>query len=350
MGLCASLRALCYSCCSKQTTQEITSQDSPHPPATQEPPEPKPDPPKPPPSSSSYSQIGPILRKPYVDMTQIYDLDKELGRGEVGITYLCTEKSTGLKYACKSISRRKLVTDKEIEDVRREIAILEHLRGQPNIIEFKGAYEDRSNLHLVMELCSGGELFNRIVAKGSYSEKVRRGLGGSVVNMVPVSLEEGVVLARCLAEALLKKPRNEIQNEEEEYGRIKKGLEKFAKERRWRSFSLISAAYVVGFIQETDGKVMRFLKEKFLSRFTISSVGKMADFHCGELNISGRSNQSVLASGRLKLETKEFEDAIGVLENKEEDIVIVGAGMAESITALGLHRFQVFSSVSGLRV
>ncbi|KAG5542950.1 hypothetical protein RHGRI_015891 [Rhododendron griersonianum] len=33
-------------------------------------------------------------------------------------------------------------------------------------------------------------------------------------------------------------------------------------------------------------------------------------------------------------------DAIGVLENKEEDIVIVGAGMAGSTTALGLHRFM----------
>ncbi|KAH7849659.1 hypothetical protein Vadar_021054 [Vaccinium darrowii] len=101
------------------------------------------------------------------------------------------------------------------------------------------------------------------------------------------ALEDGVVLARCLAEALLKKPRDEIQNEEEEYARIEKGLEKFAKERRWRSFSLISAAYVVGFIQERDGKVMSFLREKFLSRFTLGIMLKMADFHCGELNISG---------------------------------------------------------------
>ncbi|KAH7848590.1 hypothetical protein Vadar_004857 [Vaccinium darrowii] len=100
------------------------------------------------------------------------------------------------------------------------------------------------------------------------------------------ALEDSVVLARCLAEALLKKPTNGIQNEEEEFGRIKKGLEKFAKERRWRSFSLISASYVVGFIQERDGKMMNFLREKFLSRFTVSSMRKMADFHCGELIIS----------------------------------------------------------------
>ncbi|KAF7142011.1 hypothetical protein RHSIM_Rhsim06G0012400 [Rhododendron simsii] len=208
MGLCASLGALCCGG-SKPTSQEIpinssSSQDSPHPPhphgnhpipiTTQEPPERKPDPPKlAPSSSSSSSQIGPILRRPYVDITQIYVLDKELGRGQFGITYLCTEKSSGLKYACKSISRRKLVTDKDIEDVRREIAMLEHLSGQPNIVEFKGAYEDRSNLHLVMELCSGGELFDRITKQGSYSEKEAARIGRQVVNVVHVCHFMGVM-------------------------------------------------------------------------------------------------------------------------------------------------------------
>ncbi|KAL6963427.1 hypothetical protein U1Q18_043582 [Sarracenia purpurea var. burkii] len=103
------------------------------------------------------------------------------------------------------------------------------------------------------------------------------------------ALEDGVVLARCLAEALMAKPRKEIgdeEEEEEEYERIKKGLEKFGRERRWRSFNLISAAYLVGFIQECDGKVMSFLREKFLSRFSVGVVWKMADFQCGELKIS----------------------------------------------------------------
>lgn len=132
----------------------------------------------------SSSQIGTILLKPYVDVTTIYDLDKELGRGQFGITYLCTEKATGHKYACKSISRRKLITDKDVEDVRREIAIQQHLSGQPNIVEFKGAYEDNQNVHLVMELCSGGELFDRIIAKGSYSERQAASVCRQIVNVV----------------------------------------------------------------------------------------------------------------------------------------------------------------------
>ncbi|GAA0170268.1 non-receptor serine/threonine protein kinase [Lithospermum erythrorhizon] len=135
----------------------------------------------------------PILGRPYVDLTTLYDLDKELGRGQFGITYLCTEKTSGNKYACKSISRMKLKSQKDIEDVRREIIILQHLTGQNNIVEFKGAYEDVDNLHLVMELCSGGELFDRISSKGSYSEKEAARIGRQIVNVVHACHFMGVI-------------------------------------------------------------------------------------------------------------------------------------------------------------
>jgi serine/threonine protein kinase len=56
----------------------------------------------------------------------------------------------------------------DVEDIRREVQILHHLGGHPNITQLRGAFEDRHNVHLVMELCSGGELFDRIVARGFY--------------------------------------------------------------------------------------------------------------------------------------------------------------------------------------
>ena len=52
--------------------------------------------------------------------------------------------------------------------MRREVEILYHLGGDHNITQMRGAYEDRMSVHLVMELCSGGELFDRIVSKGHY--------------------------------------------------------------------------------------------------------------------------------------------------------------------------------------
>ncbi|WCJ35056.1 Calcium-dependent protein kinase [Euphorbia peplus] len=181
-------------CFTRQRSHDIPisySSDSPPRPAKKPPQHHRPPPPPPPPPVAP--NIGPILGKPYIDITTIYDLDKELGRGQFGITYLCSEKSTGLKYACKSISRRKLVSDKDIEDVRREILILQHLTGQPNIVEFKGAYEDRQNLHLVMELCSGGELFDRIIAKGSYTEREAASIMRQIVNVVHVCHFMGVM-------------------------------------------------------------------------------------------------------------------------------------------------------------
>ncbi|KAL6197931.1 hypothetical protein ACLB2K_027723 [Fragaria x ananassa] len=140
--------------------------------------QPKPQPPKPavPPNS--------ILEKPFEDIKQYYTLGKELGRGQFGITYLCTENSTGDSYACKSILKRKLVRKSDRDDVKREIQIMQHMSGQPNVVEIKGAYEDRYSVHLVMELCAGGELFDRIIAQGVYSERAAAAIVRDIVNVV----------------------------------------------------------------------------------------------------------------------------------------------------------------------
>ncbi|KAA8526979.1 hypothetical protein F0562_008792 [Nyssa sinensis] len=141
-----------------------------------------------------------ILGKPYEDVKLYYTSGKELGRGQFGVTHLCTENSTGKKYACKSISKRKLVTKNDREDIKREIQIMQHLSGQPNIVEFKGSYEDKQSVHLVMELCAGGELFDRIIAKGHYSERAAASICRAIVNVVhatdfglSVFIEEGKV-------------------------------------------------------------------------------------------------------------------------------------------------------------
>ena len=82
-----------------------------------------------------------------------------------------TNKKTGEQAACKAIRKAKLQHKDDIEDVRREISILHHLNGHPNIVGFTAAYEGTKHIYLVMELCTGGELFDRITAKGHYSEK-----------------------------------------------------------------------------------------------------------------------------------------------------------------------------------
>lgn len=142
---------------------------------------------------SSTAAAGTILGKPMVNVHSLYKMEKELGRGQFGITYRCTELATGIQYACKTIAKSKLVTKADIEDMKREVMILQHLTGQPNIVEFKGAYEDGRFVHLVMELCSGGELFDRIIAKGSYSEKEAARICRQIANVVNACHFMGVI-------------------------------------------------------------------------------------------------------------------------------------------------------------
>ncbi|KAJ8649478.1 hypothetical protein MRB53_002501 [Persea americana] len=73
-------------------------------------------------------------------------------------------------------------------------------------------------------------------------------------------IEDGVTLARCLGDALLGKHKGG----EDEYDMIKKGLDTYAKERRWRGFELIATAYVLGFMQQSDGVVMTFLMDNHI--------------------------------------------------------------------------------------
>ncbi|KAL7169636.1 hypothetical protein ACSBR2_034638 [Camellia fascicularis] len=110
-----------------------------------------------------------------------YLVDRELGRGEFGVTYLCIERDTKELLACKSISKPKLRTAVDVEDVRREVAIMKHLPKDSSIVSFKEACEDDNAVHLVMELCEGGELFDRIVARGHYTERAAAAVTRTIV-------------------------------------------------------------------------------------------------------------------------------------------------------------------------
>ncbi|KAL3357552.1 hypothetical protein AABB24_017991 [Solanum stoloniferum] len=127
------------------------------------------------------------------DIEATYELGRELGRGEFGVTYLSTDKVSGDVYACKSISKKKLRTRVDIEDVRREVEIMKHLPKHPNIVTLKDTYEDDNAVHIVMELCEGGELFDRIVARGHYTERAAAAVTRTIVEVIQMCHKHGVM-------------------------------------------------------------------------------------------------------------------------------------------------------------
>eukprot|EP00903_Cladosiphon_okamuranus_P014850 g13751.t1 len=97
--------------------------------------------------------------------------DKEIGSGHYGVVRTCTSRATGEVFAIKTIKKSKVP---RLVLLKREIDILRAV-DHPTLIKLEDVYEDDVNLHLVTELCTGGELFDRIIAKtesaeGHYSE------------------------------------------------------------------------------------------------------------------------------------------------------------------------------------
>lgn len=70
---------------------------------------------------------------------------------------------------------------------------MHHLSEHPNVVRIKGTYEDPVFVHIVMELCAGGELFDRIVKKGHYSEKEAAKLVKTIVGVVEACHSLGVM-------------------------------------------------------------------------------------------------------------------------------------------------------------
>ncbi|WVZ03987.1 hypothetical protein V8G54_024793 [Vigna mungo] len=94
------------------------------------------------------------------------------------------EKSSAamIGFPWRQVSVSDALLTNEILVMRR---IVENVSPHPNVIDLYDVYEDSNGVHLVLELCSGGELFDRIVAQDRYSETEAAG----VVRQIASGLE-----------------------------------------------------------------------------------------------------------------------------------------------------------------
>ncbi|XP_062000145.1 calcium-dependent protein kinase 26-like [Rosa rugosa] len=122
-----------------------------------------------------------------------YILGEQLGWGQFGVIRVCTDKFTGEVLACKSIAKDRLVTSDDVSSIKLEIEIMTRLSGHPNVVDLKAVYEEEEYVHLVMELCAGGELFHQLEKHGHFSESDARVLFRHLIQVVLYCHENGVV-------------------------------------------------------------------------------------------------------------------------------------------------------------
>lgn len=144
------------------------------------------------------------------DIDKLYEFKTELGRGAFSIVYLATNKGTGQQYAVKVINKKDLGKDYE-KNLKMEVDILKKV-NHPNIIALKELFDTPDKLYLVMELVTGGELFDKIVEKGSYTESEAGQLVRKIVSAVDYLHNLGIVHRDLKPEnLLLKRADNDLE-------------------------------------------------------------------------------------------------------------------------------------------
>lgn len=103
---------------------------------------------------------------------QKYELCEVLGVGSTSTCHRCVELATGTSRACKIVDQLEI--DPKLQNMMdqfyTEIKTLRSLQ-HPNIVQLYDVYITEDKIYIIMELMSGGELFDYVVQKGTLTEE-----------------------------------------------------------------------------------------------------------------------------------------------------------------------------------
>ncbi|KAL0037492.1 hypothetical protein WJX79_010861 [Trebouxia sp. C0005] len=116
-------------------------------------------------------------------VTDLYDLSAPVGHGAFAKVVKCVHKATGNKYACKILPGKNSQGDRR-NNIIKEAAVMQRVGKHPYTLSLHDAFNDDGKFYLIMDLCTGGELFDQIAKKKHFSE------------------QEAAELMRCLMEFL----------------------------------------------------------------------------------------------------------------------------------------------------
>eukprot|EP01029_Cantina_marsupialis_P032171 TRINITY_DN95_c1_g1_i1.p1 TRINITY_DN95_c1_g1~~TRINITY_DN95_c1_g1_i1.p1 ORF type:complete len:425 (+),score=151.26 TRINITY_DN95_c1_g1_i1:102-1376(+) len=102
-----------------------------------------------------------------------YYIGKTLGEGSFGKVKLGQHRDTNERVAIKVLEKDKIAKLNMGAQIKKEISMMK-LVNHPNVVQLKGVLVSRTKIFIVLELVTGGELFDKIVAAGRFDEDTAR--------------------------------------------------------------------------------------------------------------------------------------------------------------------------------
>lgn len=131
-----------------------------------------------------------------------YDLLAVIGQGSFGTVRKAIDTETGLTWAIKIVEKAKLQEDHGVEQLKKEIALMKLLKHE-NIVQLREVMQSQHYVYMVMELVSGGELFDKIVSSRKLKESVARKYFQQLIMGVAACHQNGVAHRDLKPENLL---------------------------------------------------------------------------------------------------------------------------------------------------
>lgn len=120
-----------------------------------------------------------------------YLVGRTIGEGTYGNVKYAQHSETGTAYALKVLNKDYLVQRGMVEQVKTEIAILKQIK-HPFIVNMHEIMSSRDKIFLVMELVTGGDLFDKIAVQGPLKEDEGRDLFGQILTAIAHCHDSGV--------------------------------------------------------------------------------------------------------------------------------------------------------------
>ena len=145
-------------------------------------------------------------------LTDYYKIIRIIGQGGYGKVYEVQNLKTSRYYACKKVSKINILN---YDKFKSEISIM--LKADhPNIVKLYEIYESIKSLYLIMEICRGGPLFQKITEraqeKNMYSEKDAANIFTQIMSAIEYCHIKGIYHRDLKPENILY--LNEVENEE----------------------------------------------------------------------------------------------------------------------------------------